>query len=146
MSTKITADVLRSKGACQIQLDKFAVLFPTGTRPTAIECKKYALEFDWDWAAANLLTAPAFAEYGRVRDAAYAEYNRVVDAAAAKYNRVVDAAFAEGGRVRDAAYAEYNRVRDAAIAEYNRVSVPAYAECNRVSAQAFCAAWLSMHG
>ena len=73
-----------------------------------------------------VLTAPAWAEYNKVKAPAWAEYNKVKDAALAEYNKVKDAAWAEYNKVTDAAWAEYNKVTDAAWAEYNKVKAPAF--------------------
>ena len=62
-----------------------------------------------------VLTAPAWAEYNKVKAPALAEYNKVTDAALAEYNKVTAPALAEYNKVMDAALAEYNKVTDAAF-------------------------------
>ena len=56
---KITIRLLKSKGACSEQLEKFKELFPKGVVLTEALCIKHANEFDWDWSAENLLTPTA---------------------------------------------------------------------------------------
>jgi hypothetical protein len=91
----ITAKLLVSMGACHEQVKLFRKLFGTSVKVTLKGCVKAASQFDFNWAAKNLLSAPAYAEYQRVRAPAYAECQRVTDAAYAEYQRVRDAAYAE---------------------------------------------------
>jgi hypothetical protein len=75
---KITARMLKAKGACASQVEKFKELFPFGSAEVTIDlCVKHAADFDWIWAAENLLNSAAKAEYERVRAEAWAEYQRV---------------------------------------------------------------------
>ncbi len=85
----------------------------------------------------ELLTAAAYAEYQKVKDAAEAEYQKVTAPAEAEYQKVTDAAYAEYQKVTAAAYAEYQKVKDAAEAEYQKVTAPAYAEYQKVKAPAY---------
>jgi len=74
---KITLDDLDKAGACQSQRREFARLFPEGVEVTPDLCEKYSDVFDWEWAAENLLSPSAWAEYGKVRASAWAEYDKV---------------------------------------------------------------------
>src|ERR1017187_10027223 len=62
-------------------------------------------------------SAPAWAEYGRVKATALAEYGRVRATALAEYQRVKAPAWAEYERVSATALAEDERVRATALAE-----------------------------
>jgi len=117
--TTITKTLLRRKGACADQIDKFVELFPEGVVVTETLCIEHASVFSWDWAASHLLSPPAFAEYNRVTAAALAEYVRVRAAARDEYVPV---------RVRMTAAArdEYDRVIAAAFAEYVRVTAATF--------------------
>ena len=77
MTKKITLRMLKAKGACIEQCERFAALFPKGVEVTEVLCIEHAADFNWDWAAKNLLTAPAWAEYVRATAPAWAEYERV---------------------------------------------------------------------
>jgi hypothetical protein len=123
---KITAALLKRKQACSSQVALFKELFPNGAEVTEAICAGVADKFDWKWAAQNLLSASASAEYERVCASASAEYERVCASAYAEYKRVCAPA-----------YAEYKRVCASASAEYKRVCAPAYAEYKRVTAQTF---------
>ena len=101
---KVTTRMLKLKGACASQVALFAELFPKSVEITEGVCATVADKFDWDWAAANLLSPESYAEYQRVCALAYAEYQRVCALA----------------------YAEYQRVRAPAYAEYERVRAPAF--------------------
>ena len=102
-------------GACESQTGLFKEKFGESVQVTEELCEKVAALFDFDWAARHLLTAPARAEYERVRALARAEYAR-----------------------RDAqACVEYECATAPACAEYERVRVLACAESERVMAQVF---------
>jgi hypothetical protein len=92
--------------ACQSQVDKFRARFGESVEVTRELCESVASEFDFDWAAANLLSAPARAEYERVTAPAQADYERVTAPAWAEYARVRAPARAEYERVRAAAFAD----------------------------------------
>ena len=117
MTKTIGVAKLRKLGACHSQVDKFKEIF--GNKPVAVTvelCVAHAQDFNWDWAANNLLTAPAKTEYSRVVASARSEYNRVVAPARSEYDRVAAAA-----------RSEYNRVVAPALAEYDRVVAAAWA-------------------
>ena len=71
---KITIRLLKSKGACSEQLEKFKELFPKGVVLTEALCIKHANEFDWDWSAENLLTPTARKLYDETRAPAWTLY------------------------------------------------------------------------
>ena len=105
MTARITDAQLRAAGACCDQLPLFRRKFGNSVEVTVQLAESVASEFDWDWAARNLLKAPAWAEYDRVTAPARAEYDRVTAAARAECDRVRAAARAEYDRVRAAAFA-----------------------------------------
>ena len=59
----ITAKKLESLGTCADQVELFRHLFGERQKVTVALCRKHAANFDWDWAAANLLSAPARKAY-----------------------------------------------------------------------------------
>ncbi len=91
---KLHLKQLTDKGACQEQVDLFHTLFGDSVDVTEELCASVAGKFDLDWAASNLLTPSAEAEYKRATASAGAEYKRVVASAWVEYERVVAAAFA----------------------------------------------------
>ena len=101
----ITAELLKSKNACQGQLDLFQTHF--GDKPAPLT-KEVFIEFnnlfDIDWAAEHLLDSSDFAEYQKATDTALAEYYKV----------------------RDTAYVEYEKIRDPALAEYKKAAALAF--------------------
>ena len=141
MAKIITLRKLKAKRACQVQLDKFKELFGSKVEITLELCIKHAHDFDFNWAADNLLSASALAEYQRVTAPAWTEYNRVTASAWTEYQRVKASALAEYNRVKAPALAEYDRVTASAYAEYDRVRASAWAEYQRVRASAFFHAW-----
>ena len=74
---RITLSQLKSLDACKSQVDKFSELFGESVDVTPELCVSHAQDFDWGWAARNLLTDSALAEYERVTSTALAEYKRV---------------------------------------------------------------------
>src|SRR3990167_9180078 len=64
---KITHGMLKEQGACASQIRLFNKTFPNGSPANKEEALtlalKHADEFDWDWAADNLLTVPALKAY-----------------------------------------------------------------------------------
>lgn len=62
-------------------------------------------------------TAPALAEYKKVRGVALAKYRKIEAAALAEYKKVGDSAWDEYGEAKDAAWDEYMKARSAARAE-----------------------------
>jgi len=78
MTAKIlTFKTLKGLGACKDQLLRFKQLFGDKVNVTAELCNKHCDEFDWNWAAENLLPATAWAEYDSICAPALAEYHRI---------------------------------------------------------------------
>ena len=97
-------------GACSPQRQLFEKHFGKSVRVTPGLCVRVALLFNWRWAARNLLSRSALAEYRRVCDLALAEYNRAHDAAWDEYTRAHDPAWAEYNRARARIFGElYNK-------------------------------------
>ncbi|MBP8231753.1 MAG: hypothetical protein KAY22_05565 [Rhizorhabdus sp.] len=130
------ADLVRV-GACSQARERFAELFGESVNVTAELAERYASDFDFGFAARAFLSAPALAEYERIRAAALAEYKRVTAPAFAEYERIRVAALAEYRRNCDMALAEYERICDTALAEYKRICNTALAEYERICARAF---------
>lgn len=72
MPAAITLARLRARGACKDQLALFKKLFGGQVEITVELCVKHAADFDWGWAARNLLTAPARAAYEAATAGAWA--------------------------------------------------------------------------
>ncbi len=76
----ITLELLKSKKACQPQLDLFQTQFGEGSVPLTEEVfTKFASVFDINWAANNLMNSEDYSEYKKVRDSAWAEYLSAYD-------------------------------------------------------------------
>ena len=71
---KLTYRKLRLAGACSVQAEYFRELFPKGVVVTAAVCASVACEFDWDWAAGNLLPTLLQADYYAKRAPLHADY------------------------------------------------------------------------
>jgi hypothetical protein len=71
-SRTLTLATLKKKGACSEQVALFRKMFGRSVEITEALCVEHASVFSWGWAARNLLTAPACAEYDRVTAAAWA--------------------------------------------------------------------------
>jgi len=143
---RILLSALRAAGACADQVALFEARFGDGVDVTEALCLSVADLFDWDWAADNLLPAPARAEYWRAMPHAEAEYIRASAPARAEYWRAMAHAEAEYIRASAPARAEYERAAAHAEAEYIRASAPARAraEYERAAAVSFARAALSL--
>lgn len=74
---KITAELLRQKNACTDQGELFERHFPNGVEVSEALCLKHYQDFDWDWAADNLLSDAAQEEYNKARAVAFARASEV---------------------------------------------------------------------
>lgn len=111
---RITVTMLRKAGACNGQVEKFAELWPRGCTVTlGVAMKAAEAGLDLDWAASNLLRAPARKAY----DEAIAPASKAYDEAIATARKAYDAAVAEALKVFDAAMAEPHNAYDAGMAE-----------------------------
>jgi len=151
----IIAKQLEKLKACQKQIDRFRELFGESVEVSEKLCLKHAEEFDWHWAAGNLLSAPARQEYERieapaqqkyelVKAQARQEYKRVEAQACQEYERIRTQALSsvyqtswEYERVEAPAWQEYKRIRTQACQEYERVEAPAWREYKRAQAEVF---------
>ena len=83
----LTYEMLRAKKACAEQADKFRDLFPDGVVLTEALCVSHASDFDFGWAAENLLSARARKAYEKARASAPALEAREA------YRKAIAAAF-----------------------------------------------------
>ena len=70
---KVSANLLVEKCACAEQVKQFRALF--GSRLVTVTrrlCVSHAHTFNWDWAASNLLSAPAWKAYNEANAPAFA--------------------------------------------------------------------------
>jgi len=102
--------------ACLEQVELFRSTFGDQVEVTVELALSVFDKFDWDFAARNFLSAPAWAEYEKVTAPAWAEYEKVTAPAWVEYNKVMAPA-----------WVEYNKVMAPALAEYNKVRTPAWA-------------------
>jgi hypothetical protein len=166
--TKILAlSQLKAAGACAGALRRFTAAFGKSVQVTPSLAGKYADQFSWDWAADNLLPAPARAAYDRATERAWAEYETAAAPARVKYAAATAAArvkyaaaaapalallnsppserdgvarahlWAKYDRDRERALAEYDRDREYARAEYDRAVAPARTKRNKAVARAW---------
>ena len=81
---KITIRLLKSKGACKDQIEKFKTLFPKGVVLTEAVCMDLAQTLDWGWAAKMLLTPKALKLYDETCASALKLYNETCASAFAR--------------------------------------------------------------
>ena len=96
----VTLAQLRRLEACTPQLEFFQRQFGTEVTVTRELCLKYASNFDWDWAASRLLSAPARRDYDEAMAPPAAR--RVCDEAMAAARRAYDEAREVAWRARRA--------------------------------------------
>jgi hypothetical protein len=124
---KLTTKMLRAKKACAHQRELFDRITGGELDVTVEWCCEHALNFDWDWAATNLLTDPARAAYGQDTEAARAAYGQDTEAAWAAYDQVEAAAWAAFDQAVAAAWAAYVQAVAAASAAYGQAKAAAWA-------------------
>ena len=122
-----TLKIAQLKGACADQRALFRKTFGASVEVTEALAIEHAALFDWAWAAENLLSAPARAEYDKACAPAWAKYDKACAPAWAEYVKACAPALAEYEKVRAPAWAEYEKVRAAARAEYDKACAPAWA-------------------
>jgi hypothetical protein len=90
----ITKKMLCEHDACGEQVRLFIKTFGREVKITLAVCRNAVkVGLNLQWASENLLSAPALAEYERVKAQAWAEYERVTVPALAEYERVKAQAF-----------------------------------------------------
>lgn len=79
---KVSAKLLRRKGACEPQVQLFESLFGySEVEVTEALCIEHAKKFDWNWVADAFLSVPAWEDYQRVEEVAHEEYERTIASA-----------------------------------------------------------------
>jgi len=122
---RITAKMLTEKEACANQVRRFKKLFPRGVKVTRAVCLKHARDFDWDWAAYNLLSVPAWEAYKKARAPALEAYKKATAPAWKAYKKAKATALDAYEKARATAREAYKKVSatafaDAALAETER--------------------------
>ena len=147
--TELTYVRLKKLRACKSALDRFQHFFGDSVDVTEALCLSYSQDrdFNFDWAAKNLLSALDRAKYRRARASAHVEYSRIENMALAKYERATASDLADyisavdavtyPQRVKLSARVDYKRATALACAEYDRVMDAARADYERVKASAF---------
>ena len=72
----ITIDMLYALDACQTEVSRFIHLFGQSVEVTPEACAAVAGQFNWTWAAFNLLPSPLWDEYARQHAPLWDEYDR----------------------------------------------------------------------
>ena len=123
----ITVEMLKAKDACENQVRIFAKEWPEGVRVTkqALE-RAVELGLDIDWAAQNLLPAPAWAAYAQAIAPAWAAYGQEKATAWAAYAQARATAWAAYDQARATARAAYDQARAPALAAYNQATATAF--------------------
>lgn len=142
----VSAQLLTELGACDRYLRTFAALFPESSYPRGVEvtaalCAEHALEFDWDWAAEELLNDDGCDRFYDVINAdadvlrsqrasaqAYDDYVLQVRDWRARYATEAQRDGAEARRERRDLYDGYYAYRHASFDAYQRVAARTFAE------------------
>ena len=107
---KITARMLRLKGACADHVAIFRREWPAGTTITLTSVRRaQKLDLDLAWFARQFFTASAWAEYAKARASAWAEYEKAIASAWAEYEKAIAPAWAEYAKAIASARAEYEK-------------------------------------
>lgn len=92
-SRQISFDLLRSKNACADQLALFEKLGLDTIPTTETVCVENATNFDWLWAAKNLLSPAALEEFKAAIEPARVIFAKAIAPARAQYERAIAPAF-----------------------------------------------------
>jgi len=109
--------------ACPTQVELFRSKFGKSVNVTKELCRSVAGDFDFGWAAMNLLSPRAYAEYKRVEAPALAEYERLEASARAESRRTAAFMWFHAGY-------DYDRRKASALArltDYDRANATAFA-------------------
>jgi uncharacterized membrane protein YqiK len=117
MNRILTLKQLTDADACKPQLALFKDTFGDQAEVTVELAISVADKFDWTWAANNLLSYPALAEYHKAKAPALAEYQKAMATAWAEYNKAKAPALAEYQKAMATAWAEYNKAKAPALAK-----------------------------
>ena len=128
---------LEKAGACKDQVTLFEHYFGAKLRLTRKICLRHAGDFDFDWAAQNLLPAPAWRAYDEAVAPALEAYKEAVAPALEAYKEAV----APAQKAYDEAMAPAWRAYDEAVAParkaYDEATAPARKASNEARAIAF---------
>ncbi len=139
MYQPITYSLLKSKNACQQQLDLIETHFGK-IKPIPLTKKiisQFGSLFDINWAAKNLLTSADLEEYDKVTAPALEEYEKVTETAWNEYEKLKFIAWEKYIIVTVTATKEFNKVITPAWEEYEKIKDSAWEECNKVKASEF---------
>ena len=105
-SRTLTLKQLTDACACKTQLDLFQATFGDRVEVTVELAISVADKFDWTWAADNLLSYHALAEYNKAKAPAWAEYEKATAPAWAEYEKATTTAWAEYNKAMSTAWAK----------------------------------------
>ena len=91
---KITLAQLKKLGAREDQVALFLKYFGEEVEATEALCVKHAQKFNWNWAANNLLSAPAQQAYNEAMASAQQAYDEAMASARRACNEATARAFA----------------------------------------------------
>ena len=115
MTYLLTAEMLRSKTACEKQVMIFESEWPNGMPlDESVVPRIVDLKLSIDWFATRFLKPAAWDEYNLVIAPAWDKYERVTAPARSELYNMDDAAMSEHKRVTAAAWTEYDSVRASA--------------------------------
>ena len=139
----ITLKQLRAKGAYEYPLKDFERLFGHEMTVTAALAREYALNFNWDWMAEKLLSAPLLAEYEKDRAQLLEKYKQAHAPLLANYEKARVTLWAEYEKTSATLWEEYKQARALLWEEYVKADAPLWAEYRKVCAMKFAALYLS---
>ena len=108
---KVTLKQLKRLKACKDQYDLFAALGLDGVKITEELCIKHAQDFDWDWAAHNLLRKPHWEAYFLTTE----PHREAYDLAVKSSRQAYDLAIKPHREAYDLAVKPHREARDLAI-------------------------------
>ena len=105
---RITAAMLREKGACEEQVKVFEAEWPDGASVTLSHCRRgVELGMDVEWAGTHLLSGTVLAAYQQATATALAAYQQAMATAGAAYQQATATALAAYRQARAPALVAY---------------------------------------
>ena len=132
---KITLSMLEK--ACEPQRALFAELFGQEVELTLELCIEHADQFNWYWAAGNLLPQKACAAFEKAYYSARAAFDKAIAPAQAAYNKARESAIAEYDKAIATASAGLDKALATALAAYSKALDSARAAYSKARATAF---------
>jgi hypothetical protein len=136
--------MLQAKNVCTEQADKFRALFPHGVVLTEALCIAHASDFNFTWAAANLLSTAAQEAYEKACAPARETYNKTLAVAKKACEKACAAAWEAYDKAPAPSWEACDKACTTAWETYDKACATAWKTYQLAQAAAFFAFWHSI--